>query len=47
MRPIITIMAILATGSIILGSPAIAAVDAAELMVLYSNNVNGEIEPCG
>ena len=45
MRLIITIL--IAISSIITILPSIAAADAAELMVLYSNNVNGKTEPCG
>ena len=47
MRLTITIMTLLITGLIISEPPAATAIDATELMVLYSNNVNGEIEPCG
>ena len=47
MRLIVTIMAVLAMSLTIAEPPAIAATEAAELMVLYSNNVNGETEPCG
>ena len=32
---------------LILYTPAFGAKGSTELMVLYSNNVNGEIEPCG
>jgi hypothetical protein len=44
---IITFMTVLAMSLAIVEPPAIAATEAAELMVLYSNNVNGETEPCG
>ena len=46
MRLIVALMTALAISPII-ETPAIAATEAAELMVLYSNNVNGETEPCG
>jgi hypothetical protein len=47
MRLIVALMTALAISPIIVETPAIAATEAAELMVLYSNNVNGETEPCG
>ena len=47
MRLIVTLMTALAMSLIIVEPPALAATEAAELMVLYSNNVNGETEPCG
>jgi len=48
MQQIITILIALAISSTIMDPPNVAAADAAEqLMVLYSNNVNGKTEPCG
>ena len=47
MRLIITFMTVLAMSLAIVAPPAIATTEVAELMVLYSNNVNGETEPCG
>jgi hypothetical protein len=48
MRLIVTFVTILLMGlTIVEQPPTIAATKAAKLMVLYSNNVNGETEPCG
>jgi hypothetical protein len=47
MNSLISSLAIFTLLLLLFSPPAHASTNANEFMILYSNNVNGEIEPCG